>query len=163
MSIWLLGLAVTLVSGIAATAYLWLVRRPRDEMSYGLHALSGLRWREFSKLVLAAMAGRGLVEASPEPQESREPQSTFLLERGDERWLLSCKHGSAYRIAAAPVQELASSIRLGAAQGGILATEGKVEKELHRRSQELRVVADRQKVRHFVVELGLLQHRSQHP
>lgn len=129
MSIWLLGLAVTLVSGIAATAYLWLVRRPRDEMSYGLHALSGLRWREFSKLVLAAMAGRGLVEASPEPQESREPQSTFLLERGDERWLLSCKHGSAYRIAAAPVQELAASIRLGAAQGGILATEGKVEKE----------------------------------
>ena len=129
MSIWLLGLAVTLVSGITATAYLWLVRRPRDEMSYGLHALSGLRWREFSKLVLAAMAGRGLVEASPEPQESREPQSTFLLERGDERWLLSCKHGSAYRIAAAPVQELAASIRLGAAQGGILATEGKVEKE----------------------------------
>lgn len=129
MSIWLLGLAVTLVSGIAANAYLWLVRRPRDEMSYGLHALSGLRWREFSKLVLAAMADRGLVEATPDQQESREPQSTFLLARGDERWLLSCKHGSAYRIAAAPVQELAASIRLGAAQGGILATEGKVEKE----------------------------------
>ena len=129
MSIWLIGLAVTLVSGLAATVYFWLVRRPRDEMSYGLHALSGLRWREFSKLVLAAIAERGLVEASPEQQESREPQSTFLLARGDERWLLSCKHGSAYRIAAAPVQELAASIRLGAAQGGILATEGKVEKE----------------------------------
>ncbi len=129
MSIWFLGLAVTLVSGAAATAYFWLVRRPRDEMSYGLHALSGLRWREFSKLVLAAMARRGLVEASPDPQDSREPQSTFLLARGDERWLLSCKHGSAYRIAAAPVQELAASIRLGAAHGGILATEGNVEKE----------------------------------
>ncbi|MBD9481142.1 restriction endonuclease [Pseudoxanthomonas sp. PXM02] len=129
MSIWLIGLAVTLVSGIAATLYFWLVRRPRDEMSYGLHALSGLRWREFSKLVLAAMAERGLVEVASEQQESREPQSTFLLGRGDERWLLSCKHGSAYRIAAAPIQELAASIRLGAAQGGILATEGKVEKE----------------------------------
>lgn len=129
MSIWLIGLAVTLVSGIAATLYFWLVRRPRDEMSYGLHALSGLRWREFSKLVLAAMAERGLVEAVPEQQESREPQSTFLLARGEERWLLSCKHGSAYRIAAAPVQELAASIRLGAARGGILATEGKIEKE----------------------------------
>ena len=129
MSIWLIGLAVTLVSGIVATLYFWLVRRPRDEMSYGLHALSGLRWCEFSKLVLSAMAERGLVEAAPETQESREPQSTFLLARGDERWLLSCKHGSAYRIAAAPVQELAASIRLGAAQGGILATEGKVEKE----------------------------------
>lgn len=129
MSIWLLGLAVTLVSGFAATAYLWLVRLPQDEMSYGLHALSGLRWREFSKLVLAAMARRGLVEAAPDENETREPQSTFLLARGDERWLLSCKHGSAYRIAAAPVQELAASIRLGAAQGGILATEGKIEKE----------------------------------
>ena len=129
MSIWLLGLAVTLVTGFAATAYLWLVRRPHDEMSYGLHALSGLRWREFSKLVLSAMERRGLVEASPEPHESREPQSTFLLARGDERWLLSCKHGSAYRIAAAPVLELAASIRLGAAHGGILATEGNVEKE----------------------------------
>jgi hypothetical protein len=129
MSIWLIGLAVTLVSGIAATLYFWLIRRPGDEMSYGLHALSGLRWREFSKLVLAAMAERGLLEVASEQQESREPQSTFVLARGDERWLLSCKHGSAYRIAAAPVQELAASIRLGAAQGGILATEGKVEKE----------------------------------
>ncbi len=129
MSIWLLGLAVTLVTGMAATAYLWLVRRPRDEMSYGLHALSGLRWREFSKLVLSAMERRGLIETSPEPHESREPQSTFLLSRGDERWLLSCKHGSAYRIAAAPVLELAASIRLGTAHGGILATEGNVEKE----------------------------------
>lgn len=129
MPIWLLGLAVTLVIGVVATAYFWMVRRPRDEMAYGLHALSGLRWREFSKLVLVAMERRGLVEASPEPHESREPQSTFLLARGEERWLLSCKHGSAYRIAAAPVVELASSIRLGAAQGGILATEGKVEKE----------------------------------
>lgn len=129
MSIWLIGLAVTLVSGTAATVYLWLIRRPHDEMSYGLHALSGLRWREFSKLVLAAMERRGLVEATPDQQDSREPQSTFVLARGEERWLLSCKHGSAYRIAAAPVQELAASIRLGAARGGILATEGKVEKE----------------------------------
>ncbi len=129
MSIWLIGLAVTLAGGVAATLYFWLVRRPRDEMSFGLHALSGLRWREFSKLVLASMAERGLVEAVPEQQESREPQSTFLLARGEERWLLSCKHGSAYRIAAAPVHELAASIRLGAAQGGILATDGKIEKE----------------------------------
>ncbi|KRA51241.1 hypothetical protein ASD77_16755 [Pseudoxanthomonas sp. Root65] len=129
MSIWLIGLAVTIVSGTAATVYLWLIRRPHDEMSYGLHALSGLRWREFSKLVLAAMERRGLVEATPDQQDSREPQSTFVLARGEERWLLSCKHGSAYRIAAAPVQELAASIRLGAARGGILATEGKVEKE----------------------------------
>lgn len=129
MPSWLIGLAATLVAGVAASLYFWLIRRPRDEMSQGLHALSGLRWREFSRLVLAAMERRGLVVASQDDDEPREPMSTFLLARGDERWLLSCKHGSAYRIAAAPVMELAASIRLGAAQGGIVATEGKVEKE----------------------------------
>jgi hypothetical protein len=129
MPVWLPGLAVTLLIGTAATAYLWLIRRRNDEMAAGMHALSGLRWREFSRLVLDAMALRGLIEAVPDGQGSREPQSTFILNRDDKRWLLSCKHGSAYRIAAAPVVELAAGVRLSSAAGGILATEGRVEKE----------------------------------
>lgn len=98
-------------------------------MAAGLHALSGLRWREFSRLVLDAMARRGLTETAADSQASREPQSTFILNQNDKRWLLSCKHGSAYRIAAAPVVELAAGVRLSSAAGGILATEGRVEKE----------------------------------
>ncbi len=129
MPVWLPGLAVTLLIGTAATAYLWLIRRRNDEMAAGLHALSGLRWREFSRLVLDAMARRGLAETVPDRQASREPQSTFVLNRDGKRWLLSCKHGSAYRIAAAPVVELAAGVRLSSAAGGILATEGRVEKE----------------------------------
>ncbi|MEJ1095777.1 MULTISPECIES: restriction endonuclease [unclassified Pseudoxanthomonas] len=129
MPVWLPGLAVTLLIGTAATAYLWLIRRRNDEMAAGLHALSGLRWREFSRLVLDAMALRGLIEVVPDGQGSREPQSTFVLNRDGKRWLLSCKHGSAYRIAAAPVVELAAGVRLSSAAGGILATEGRVEKE----------------------------------
>lgn len=129
MPVWLPGLAVTLLIGTAVTAYLWLIRRRNDEMAAGLHALSGLRWREFSRLVLDAMARRGLTQAAPDGQGSREPQSTFILNRDGKRWLLSCKHGSAYRIAAAPVVELAAGVRLSSAAGGILATEGRVEKE----------------------------------
>ncbi len=129
MPVWLPGLAVTLLIGTAATAYLWFIRRRNDEMAAGLHALSGLRWREFARLVLDAMARRGLTEVAPDGPGSREPQSTFVLNRDGKRWLLSCKHGSAYRIAAAPVVELAAGVRLSSAAGGILATEGRVEKE----------------------------------
>lgn len=129
MLAWLSGLAVTLLSGVIATLYLWLFRRRSDELAAGLKALSGLRWREFSRLVLAAMAGRGLHPINPQQDESREPQSSFMLAKDGKRWLLACKHGSAYRIGAAPVVELASNIRLRSAAGGILATEGHVEKE----------------------------------
>ena len=117
MPVWLPGLAVTLLIGTAATAYLWLIRRRNDEMAAGLHALSGLRWREFSRLVLDAMARRGLAETAPDNQGSREPQSTFVLNRDGKRWLLSCKHGSAYRIAAAPVVELAAGLVFYARNG----------------------------------------------
>lgn len=129
MLFWLSGLAVTLLTGIAATTYLWLVRRRNDELAYGLHALSGLRWREFSQLLLAALDKRGLRLHAPAPGETRDPRGDFTLAQGDRRWLLSCKHGSAYRIGIAPVEELAAHVRLSGAAGGILATEGQIEKE----------------------------------
>lgn len=141
MLFWLSGLAITLLSGIAASLYLWLVRRRNDEIASGLHALSGLRWREFSKLVLVAMQRRGLT-LETRGDEARDPRSTFTLRQGERHWQLSCKHGSAYRIGAAPVEELAASVRLSGAAGGILATEGRVEKEGHEaaRSRNIEVL-----------------------
>ncbi len=131
MLFWLSGLVITLLTGVAATLYLWLVRRRHDEIAAGLHALSGLRWREFSRLVLTAMGRRGLSHVIDAGNENPDPRSNFTLRQGDRQWLLSCKHGSAYRIGAAPVDELAASVRLSSATGGILATEGRVEKEGH--------------------------------
>lgn len=128
MPAWLIGLATTLLVGSTATAWLWLVRRRNDELLSGLQSLSAMRWRDFSRMVLAAMEQRGLKVVAVEEGESLEPRTTFPLTRNGERWLLSCKHGSAYRIGAAPVEELAASVRLSGAQGGILATEGFVEK-----------------------------------
>ena len=128
MPAWLIGLATTLLVGSTATAWLWLVRRRNDELHAGLLSLSAMRWRDFSRMVLAAMEQRGLKVVAAEEGDSLEPRTSFSLIRKGERWLLSCKHGSAYRIGAAPVEELAASVRLSGAHGGILATEGFVEK-----------------------------------
>jgi len=128
MPAWLIGLATTLLVGSTASAWLWLVRRRNDELLAGLQSLSAMRWRDFSRMVLAAMEQRGLKIVAAEEGDSLEPRTSFSLIRNNERWLLSCKHGSAYRIGAAPVEELAASVRLSGAYGGILATEGFVEK-----------------------------------
>lgn len=128
MPAWLIGLATTLLVGSTATAWLWLVRRRNDELLAGLQSLSAMRWRDFSRMVLAAMEQRGLKVVAAEEGDSLEPRTSFSLVRNGERWLLSCKHGSAYRIGAAPVEELAASVRLSGSSGGILATEGFVEK-----------------------------------
>ncbi|TYD35968.1 hypothetical protein CEK63_06835 [Xanthomonas sontii] len=115
---------------LAASLYLWLVRRRENEASAGLHALAGLHWRDFSYMVRRAMREqRDLQDATVDEHTSQEPQSDFVMTRGDARWLLSCKHGRAYRIGSAAVNELGAAARLMGAQGGILITEGKVQRD----------------------------------
>lgn len=129
MPAWLFGLAITLLVGAAATAYLWLIRRRDDETAAGLLALAGMRWRDFSRLVLEAMELRGLVRIPSAHEENQEHSSSFLLGGEGKRQLLACKHGSAYRIGSAAIDEFASEIRLRGAQGGILVTEGVLDKD----------------------------------
>ncbi|PPU96036.1 restriction endonuclease [Xanthomonas hyacinthi] len=113
---------------LAATFYLWVVRRRENETAAGLHALAGLHWRDFSRMVRRAMhEQRDLHDAVADQDASREPQSDFVMTRGRTRWLLSCKHGRAYRIGSAAVNELGAAARLMGAQGGILVTEGTVQ------------------------------------
>ena len=129
MPAWLFGLAITLLVGAAATAYLWLIRRRDDETAAGLLALAGMRWRDFSRLVLEALELRGLVRMPSAHEENQEHSSSFMLSGEGKRQLLACKHGSAYRIGSAAVDEFASGIRLRGAQGGILVTEGVLDKD----------------------------------
>jgi hypothetical protein len=128
MPAWLFGVAIALLVGSAATAYLWLVRRRDDETAAGLLALAGMRWRDFSRLVLEAMGTRGLERVSAISEEPQEHSASFMLSGQGRRVLLACKHGSAYRIGSATMEEIASEVRLRGAQGGILVTEGTLDR-----------------------------------
>jgi restriction system protein len=122
----LLGLLMMLVLGICGTFYFRNIRRPKDEAAAGIRALSAMRWREFSHFVLDAMRHRGYDVLTPADEAERGQQTEFLLAKDGQRWLLGCKHGSAYRLAAPVVAEFAGSIRFQGARGGTLVTPGTI-------------------------------------
>ncbi len=127
---WITALLSALVCFLLASAWLWLVKRRRKEMSLGLQALAGMHWRDFSELVKRALCERRqLHELRRDVQDTLEPRSDFLLGGNDGHWLVSCKHGLAYRIGTAAVNELGAAARLSGARGGILITEGRVDGE----------------------------------
>ncbi|MFT3756092.1 MAG: restriction endonuclease [Pseudoxanthomonas sp.] len=128
MHAWFPGFALALLVGLVATLYLWLVRRRQNESATGLLALAGMRWREFARLALAAMERRGYqLPTDAEGDDVRAQDTSFLLRKGGKSLLLACKHGSAYRIGAATMDEIAADLRLRGAQGGVLVTEGMVD------------------------------------
>lgn len=126
---WIVATVLAVGAWLAATLYLWLVRRRENETTAGLHALAGLHWRDFSRMVRRAMREQRDLHDAADADAAQEPQSDFVMTRGDARWLLSCKHGRAYRIGSAAVNELGAAARLMGAQGGILVTEGKVQRD----------------------------------
>ena len=126
MSSWILGLALGLLAAVLSVLYLWLVRRPETENVAGLRALADLRWREFATVVGQAMQQRGLRDVV----QANEPASEqMMMTDGDSRWLLSCKHGMAYQLNAANVEELAEAMDLAGARNGILLTEGRAGRD----------------------------------
>jgi len=127
---WILALLSALLTCTLATVYLWWFKRRRTEMQLGLQALAGIHWREFSTLIKRMLREqRGLRELQDPSEESREPSSDFLLSDGPNTWRVSCKHGLAYRIGTAAVNELGAAARLAGAKGGMLITEGRVERD----------------------------------
>jgi len=127
---WILALLSALFSCSLAVVYLWWIKRRQKEMQLGLQALAGMHWREFSVLVKRMLREqRGLRELNDPSEESREPSSDFLLSDGPNQWLVSCKHGLAYRIGTAAVNELGAAARLAGARGGVLLTEGRIERD----------------------------------
>ncbi len=127
---WILALALALALWFLAVAYLWLVRRKRTEIAHGLAALAGMRWREFSRIVRLALADqRNLRDTAAEVTDDHGTSSDFLMAGDNALWLVSCKHGRAYRFGAQDINELASAMRLTEADNGILITEGRVERD----------------------------------
>jgi len=127
---WILALLLAVVVWSASTVYLWWVRRRRDETRAGLAALANLHWRDFSEIVRRALHDERGWTLAAQSEDDGSPRSDFLMRSGQGTpWMVSCKHGRAYRIGAAAVNELGAALRLAGAQGGVLITEGKVERE----------------------------------
>lgn len=119
----MLGLLCALIVAAAAAFYFWVVRRRQDECAEGIRSLNAMRWREFASLVLEMMFRRGYSAADPHPLGSGD-QSDILLKRDGALFVLSCKHGSAYRLGSQAVDDLANALRVNGAAGGLLVTPG---------------------------------------
>ena len=124
---WILSLVVTLLVGGAATAYIRTVLLRRDATAAGIVALSAMSWREFMRIVLEALATRGYARVVD--RETPGSDSDYVLARDGDQFLLSCKHGGAFVLGNAAVNELASNIRLQGSAGGLLVTQGRIAEE----------------------------------
>lgn len=132
MSSWVLGAGLAVALSVLSAAYFWLIRRPEQETTAGLHALAGLRWREVSSLIRQAMQRRGLRDTERAGgHEPGDDSSRLLMTDGDARVLLVCKHGMAYRIGMPAIEELVAAMDLAGARRGILLTQGRAEREAH--------------------------------
>lgn len=128
MSNWLIAIAATLLIGGLATFYFLAVQRRHDETRAGIAALSAVSWRSFIRMVLDALSRRGLTRLVDENNAGDD--SDYVLSRDDERWLLSCKHGSAFVLGRLTINELARAIELKDATGGFLVTQGRISDEV---------------------------------
>lgn len=129
---WWVAVVVTVSIGAAASAWLWLARRRRDEADAGLAALSGMRWREFSRFVLDAMRHRGYeVDADPVALAGAR-QTDFVMRRDGRKWLLACRHGEDAVVDGRMVHGLENALLANGAVGGILVSTGHVDPEVRK-------------------------------
>lgn len=127
MSNWLIAIGAALLIGGVATFYFHAIQRRRDETRAGIAALSGVSWRTFIHMVLDALGWRGFGRLVDD--ENAADDSNYVLERNGERWLLTCKHGSAFVLGRLTVNELAKAIDLQGAAGGFLLTQGRITED----------------------------------
>lgn len=130
----LVAFLVAVLVGGAATAYFWLMHRVRLETAAGLKIVGGMRWREFSQLVVDALRERGFEAESPEKAAHRGHQSDIILNRDGRAWLLACKQGLEYRITPAGLVEFSKAMRLNGAASGLMATPGKVDADARKQA-----------------------------
>ncbi len=131
MSPWALGVSLAALLAALSAVYFWFVRRPDAETRAGLQALAALRWREVSSLIRQAMHQRGLTDTQRGPQDPADDGSRLLMNDGEARCLLVCKHGMAYRIGLPAIEELVAAMNLSGARTGILLTQGRAERDAH--------------------------------
>jgi len=135
----LAALLIAVIVGGIGTFYFWTVRRRQDEADAGVRALSAMRWREFSHFILDAMRHRGFDVITPTDEADRGQQTEFLLVRNGERAMLSCKHGSAYKLTKQSVSEFVAAMKFQGARSGVLVTPGTVDSEARKSAEDARI------------------------
>jgi len=135
-----IALLAAIVFGGAATAYIRWIHRPRLETSAGLKIVAGMRWREFSQLVVEALRERGFEAESQDHRPHRGHQADLVLRRDGRTWLLACKQGAEYRITPAVLAEFSKSMRLNAASNGVMATPGRVDADARKQAGEIELI-----------------------
>ena len=131
----LIALVVFVLAGIAGTALLRKLPADSNDLTQGLTHLAGLRWREFTKLVLQAMQARGyeIVRDDDGPADGLPTDGgDILLRQGSQRTLLSCKYGNASVVGAQPILGLGKSAELRGAHSAIVVTPGRFDEEARR-------------------------------
>lgn len=134
-----LALLVFAIVGGAATLYLRQngnsVDAAANSRERGESQLAELRWRDFTRLVLQAMKGRGyepVIEDGMSPDGIPSDGGDILLERAGEFVLLSCKYGSGSVVGVQAILGLGKSATLRGAGSVIVTTPGKFETEAMR-------------------------------
>ena len=148
MSPILIALVLFVVLGLAATV--WLRRSPSlssesQASERGAGQLGTLRWRDFTRLVLQAMHGRGyrtVVEEGMPADGIPTDGGDIVLERNGERTLLSVKYGSASVVPAQALLGLGGSATLRGARKVIVVTPGRFDEEAIRmaRQQDIELI-----------------------
>ncbi|GAB3385127.1 restriction endonuclease [Lysobacter fragariae] len=123
-----IALGVVAAVGGAASAWVWLVQRPRVEREDGLRLLAAMRWREFSKMVVDALHSQGYKPEAAGEAAERGQDSVLHLVRNESKWLLACKQGNNYKVTTTVVGDMADAIRFHGAAGGVVATPGSADK-----------------------------------
>lgn len=119
---------VSLLLWAVVCAYVWLVRRRANETSEGVRALAAMHWRDFSAVVQRVLQEQRGWQPTQVPQDGL-PTADFMMQTEHGTRLVACKHGRGYRIGVAAVNELGAMARLAGAGGGVMVTEGRMERE----------------------------------
>jgi hypothetical protein len=134
----LIALGVFALSGFGLSY--WLSQRqaaqqPADAATRGAEQLAQLRWRDFTKLVLQAMHGRGyrpVIDEGMPADGIPTDGSDILLERNGTFALLSCKYGTGSVVSAQSLLGLSKSASLRGAENVIVVTPGRFDDEAER-------------------------------
>lgn len=127
-------IALLVLVGVGAGLTVWLRGKnaaPQSEpVRRGAEQLAQLRWRDFARLVLQAMHGRGynpVIGPDDPPDGIPSDGSDILLKRADELALLSCQYGTGATVAPQVVASAATKASLRGASRVIVVTPGRFE------------------------------------